>query len=198
MSVAITPPEWRMIAMWYRNPTRIAVVSLLGVLSMLLVAQSGAQMGQGQQAPGQPSALEREYVNLQQRLAQAQAKAVESNPALQDQMDAIEDLVTEKMRAAGYDTGSLMETLLAAQGMMQEPGISDAQRREILQSRELQEAQKTLDEAQQKVAQDPEVQAARNALEDDMMAAMRKVEPQADQMIERLQQIQAQIQGGRR
>jgi hypothetical protein len=39
---------------------------------------------------------------------------------------------------------------------------------------------------------------ARKALEDDMMAAMRKVEPQTDQMIERLQQIQAQIQGGRR
>jgi hypothetical protein len=91
-----------------------------------------------------------------------------------------------------------METLLAAQAMMQEPGISDAQRREILLSQELQEAQKTLQEAQQKVAQDPEVQAARKALEDDMMAAMRKVEPQADQMIERLQQIQAQIQGGRR
>ena len=184
--------------MWYRNPTRIALVSLLGVLSMLLVAQSGAQMGQPQQAPGQPSALEGEYLNLQQRLVQAQQKAVESNPALQDQMDAIEDLVTEKMRAAGYDTGSLMETLLAAQAMMQEPGISDAQRREILLSQEVQEAQGTLQEAQQTVAQDPEVQAARKALEDDLIAAMRKVEPQADQMIERLQQIQAQIQGGRR
>jgi uncharacterized membrane protein YdfJ with MMPL/SSD domain len=106
--------------------------------------------------------------------------------------------VTEKMRAAGYDTGSLMETLLAAQGMMQEPGISEAQRREILLSPELKEAQRTLQEAQQQVAQDPEVQAARKALEDDMLAATRKVEPQTDQMIERVQQIQAQIQGGRR
>jgi hypothetical protein len=182
--------------MWYRNPIRIAAVSLLGLLSLLMVAQTGAQMGQ--QGPAQPSALEREYMNLQQRLAEAQQKALEANPALQEQMDAIEDLVTQKMRDAGYDPGSLMETLLAAQGMMREPGVSDAQRREIMQSREVQEAQRTLQEAQQKVSQDPEVQAAQQALEDDMMAAMRKVEPQMDPMIERLEQIQAEAQRGRR
>lgn len=180
--------------MWYRNPTRIALVSLLGTLSIFMVTQSAAQMGQ--QAPAQPSPLEREYMNLQQRLADAQKAALEIDPSLQDQMDAIEDLVTQKMRDAGYDPGNLMETLLAAQGMMQEPGISDARRREIMQSPEVQEAQTTLQEAQQKVAQDPEVQAARRALEDDMMAAMRKSDPQTKQMMERLQEIQSEAQRG--
>jgi hypothetical protein len=182
--------------MWYRKPIWIARFALLGTLSLLLIAPSSAQMFQ--QAPVQPSALEQEYMNIQQRLAQVQQKALESQPVLRDRIEAIEELVTRKMREKGYDPGSLMESLLAAEAMMQDPGITDARRREIMQSREVQDAQRTLHEAQQRVGNDSEVQAARKALEDDLLAAMRSADPQTDQLLERLGQIEAEGQRGRR
>jgi hypothetical protein len=167
------------------------------LIALALANAALAQMGQPRGAQ-QPGALEQEFLQLQGRLQRAQQKAMENNPALQEQADAMEDLVTEKMREAGYDPGAIMETLLAAQGQVQDERLSDAQRREILESREVREAQQQLQEAQQVVMQDPEVVEAQRSFEEDMMDAMRREEPETDRMIERLQEIQREAQRGMR
>ncbi|AGA33181.1 hypothetical protein TVNIR_1514 [Thioalkalivibrio nitratireducens DSM 14787] len=161
--------------------------------TVLALVFSGAALGQQQPGP-----LEREYMELQQRLAQAQHAAMENNPALQEQAEAMEEMVTQKMREAGYDPGGIMETLLAAQGRLQDEQLTDAQRREIVQSPEVMEAQRELREAQEAVAQDPEVLAAQQAYEEDLLAAMRSEDPEVDRIIERLQQIQQEAQRGGR
>lgn len=161
------------------------------VFSSVAIAQMGEQRGQP------PGALQQELMEIGQRLSQIQQQAVENNPELREQADALEELVTEKMRAAGHDPGGIMETLLAAQARMEEAG-TDAQRREIIESREVREAQQELQEAQQAAVQDPEVQAAQQELEEAMLDAMRREDPQTDRLLERMQEIQEQAQPGMR
>ncbi|TVP81746.1 hypothetical protein, partial [Thioalkalivibrio sp.] len=173
---------------------RFAILAI-GLIALALSSAALAQMGQ-QRGAQQPGALEQEFLQLQERLQQAQQRAMENNPALQEQADAMEDLVTDKMREAGYDPGAIMETLLAAQGQVQDESLSDAQRREILESQEVREAQQQLQEAQQAVMQDPEVVEAQRSFEEDMMEAMRSEEPETDRIIERLQEIQLEAQRG--
>ena len=175
---------------------RFAIVAT-ALVALAFAGAALAQMGQQRGAP-QPGALEQEFLQLQERLQGAQQRAMENNPALQEQVDAMEDLVTEKMRAAGYDPGGIMETLLAAQGQLQDERLSDAQRREVLESREVREAQQQLQEAQQAVMQDSEVAAAQRSFEEDMMDAVRSEEPETDRIIERLQEIQLEAERGMR
>jgi DNA repair ATPase RecN len=176
---------------------RTFMVLAVAVLTLALSGTVLAQMGQPRGAQ-QPGGLEQEFMQLQQRLAQTQQKAIENNPTLQNKADEMEDLVTEKMRAAGYDPGGIMETLLAAQGKLQDGSLSDAERRAVLESREVREAQQQLQQAQEEIMKDPEVIAAQKALEEEMMAAMRKEEPETDRIIERLEQIQREVQRGGR
>jgi len=166
-------------------------MALSGVFVLALAGAAIAQMGQ--QRGQQPSALEREYMEIQQRLAQAQDKAFENNPELRDKAEALEELVTDKMRGAGYDLGDIMETMLATQAKMQE-ARTDAQRREIMESREAREAQRKMQEAQRVAMEDPEVQAAQQQFEEDMLAAMRREDPETDRLFERLQEIQREAQ----
>jgi hypothetical protein len=176
---------------------RAFMVLTVAVLTMAVSGTALAQMGQPRGAQ-QPDALEQEFLQLQQRLAQAQQKAIENNPGLQDKAGEMEDLVTEKMRAAGYDPGGIMETLLVAQGKLQDERLTEAERRAVLESREVREAQQQLQQAQEAVMKDPEVIAAQKTLEDEMMAAMRKEEPETDRIIERLEAIQREAQRGGR
>lgn len=166
------------------------------LITLGLASAALAQMGQS--GAQQSAALEQEFMQLQQRLQTVQQQAIENAPALQEQMEVLEDLVTEKMREAGYDPGAIMETLLAAQGQLQDESLSDSQRREVLESREVREAQQQLQQAQQAVMQDPEVAEAQRSFEADVMDAMRKEEPETDQMIERMREIQREAQSGMR
>jgi hypothetical protein len=167
------------------------VTGLMSVLAavFVLVFSSAAIAQMGQQGGPQVSEPQQEFMEIQQRLAQAQRKAVENNPELQDKADALEELVTDKMRAAGHDPGSIMETMLAAQARL-EAARTDAERQQVLESQEVREAQRKMQEAQRAAMQDPEVQAAQQSLQDDMLSAMRREEPETDRLIERLREIQ--------
>jgi len=178
----------------YRNSLKGLAILMAAALAVVFAGSAAAQMPQQPWGQQQPSPLEREYMDIQKRLTQAQQQAFQNNPSLQEQMDEMEDLFTEKMRDAGYDPGALMETLLAAQGKLQEPGLSDAQRREVIQSREVVEAQRKWQEAQQAVSKDADVIAAQESFEENVMAAMRKEEPQTDSLIKRLEEIQRELQ----
>lgn len=176
---------------------RLAGLAFVLAALFTLAFAGGAVAQMGQQHGQQTSALEREFIEIQQRLARIQQKAVENNPELQEKADALEELVTDKMRAAGYDLGGIMETMLAAQARMEEAG-TDQQRREIMESQEVRAAQRQMQEAQRAAVEDPEVQAAQQQLQDDMLGAMRREEPETDRLIERLQEIQREAQRGMR
>lgn len=130
-----------------------------------------------------------ELLELQERLAATQQTAVAQNPELLAQAHSLEDLVSEKMQEAGIDTASIIDGLRAAQEKVREPGLSEAERRRLLQSTEVLEAQQRLHAAQRAIMTDPEVIAAREAFEDEMLEAMRRLDPETDDMIERVKEL---------
>ncbi len=197
--------------MQQRHCVKSLVLSLVVAAGLVFATGVLAQMGQPepQQPPGpqmepgapmqpQIGALEMEYLELQERVLQVQNQAFEEEPALQEEAEALESMIIGRMEEAGYDPQDIMETLLAAQAMLQDPATTDAERQAIMQSVEVQEAQQQLQQAQQMVAQDPEITEAQETFEDNVMTAMREVDPDIDEVLERLEALQFQMQQGRR
>lgn len=152
------------------------------------------------QAQGQLEALEREFMQIQQRLVEAEQRAFANNPGLEQQADAIEELVRSKMRAAGYDPDRIAGILRETQEQLQDPNLSDAQRQAILQAPEVVDVQEQMQSAQQAVMGDGEVMQKQQALEADILASMRREEPETDRLLQRMEQIreQAMQQQGQR
>lgn len=147
---------------------------------------------------GQSSALEREFFSLQERLITLQNQAMMSDRQLQDMVGEMEDLITDKMRSAGHDPGSIMETLLAAQGKLQDPNLSDRERARIMNDPELQQAQVRLQAAEAAVIDDPQIVAARSRLEQAVLRSVRAIEPDVDRMLQRLEELQTELMRQRR
>jgi hypothetical protein len=173
--------HWRLGFPW----VALAAMLLVGVAPAL--AQTG-----------QPSALEREFFALQERLITLQNQAMMSDRQLQDMVGEMEDLITDKMRAAGHDPGSIMETLLAAQGKLQDPNLSDRERGRIMSDPELQQAQVRLQAAEAAVVDDPQIVAARSRLEQAVLRSVRAIEPDVDRMLQRLEELQTELLRQRR
>lgn len=176
------------------------IAGLIAAASLALASSAAMAQGMGggmmgEQGGGNP---QMEMQQLQQRLAETQQQAIENNPRLQEQGDALENLVLDKMEDAGYQPRQDLETLEAAEEQLRDPDLSAEERQELIQSEDVQRAQMNLQEAQQSVAGDPEVQEAQEALRDDLMAAMREENPEVESMIERMQTLQQQMmqQGG--
>lgn len=201
--------------MQQRHCVKSLVLSLVVGVGLVFANGVLAQMGppgsppEPQQAPGpqmepgppmepQIGALQMEYLELQERVLQVQNEAFEEEPALQEEAEALEEMIVGKMEEAGFDPQDIMETLLAAQAMLQDPATTDAERMAIMQSVEVQEAQQQLQQAQQVVAQDQEVAEAQETFEDNVMTAMREVDPEIDDVLERLEALQFQMQQGQR
>lgn len=172
-----------------------ALRALVAAAALAFAGSAVAQLegGQGGQG-GQEGGPQMELQQIQQRLAEVQQQALEDNPGLEAQRDELEELVIRKMEEAGYDPDSSMETLENVQGQIQDESLSDEERQQMLQ--EAQQAQQDLQEAQQVAMQDDEVVEAQQAFQDDLMNAMRDIEPDTDEMIEDFQRIQEEMQGG--
>lgn len=171
--------------------SRVHPCALLIALCLFLVGQTvAAQTGP---RPEDFMALQQEYLALQQRLVQAQQSTIENHPALQQQIMAMEDLVTDRMRARGFDPGNIMESLLALQGQLRDERLTPEQRQRIFESSEFQTAQAQLQAAQAAVVDDPDIIAAQQALDEAILQALRRVEPDLDRILERLQVIQQQM-----
>lgn len=171
---------------------------VLALLFAGLIAALG--MAGAAQAQGQLSALEREFMEIQQRLVEAEQRAFANNPGLEQQADAIEQLVRSKMRAAGYDPDRIADILRETQAQLQNPDLTDDQRQAILQAPEVLDVQEQMQSAQQAVMGDGEVMQKQQALEADILASMQQEEPETDQLLQRMEQIreQAMQQQGQR
>lgn len=139
------------------------------------------------------SALEREYLGLQDRLMSLQQHVLATRPQLLVMIGDMEDLISDRMREKGFDPGSLMETLLVAQEQLQDPGLTDADRMRILQDPAVLEAQSKLEAAQMAVMDDPDIINAQQQLQRAVLQAAREEEPDFDRMLERLEQMQREI-----
>jgi hypothetical protein len=147
-------------------------------------------MGEGMSQGGPQSEMQQ----LRETLAETQQKALENHPELEEKGADLETLVLDKMEAAGYQPRRDLETLESAEEDLRDPDMSAEERQEVVRSEEVRQAQTNLQEAQQAVAGDQEIQQAQQALREDLMSAMREVNPDIDNVIERMQSLQQQMQ----
>ncbi|AKJ94831.1 MULTISPECIES: hypothetical protein [Thioalkalivibrio] len=175
----------------------LIAAAALALASPLAIAQ-GMGQGQGQggmgMQGGQGGNPQMEMQQLQQTLAETQQQAIENNPQLEQKGEELENLVLDKMEAAGYQPRRDLETLESAEEQLRDPDLSAEQRQEVIQSEDVQQAQMNLQEAQQAVAEDQEIRQAQESLREDLMAAMRQENADIDDVIERMQQMQQQMQ----
>lgn len=174
-----------------KGALRVLVAAVALAFAGSVAAQSSQGQGEGQGQGGGPQMRLQE---IQQRLAEAQQKALDENPGLQSQREELEELVIQKMEDEGYDPDANMETLENAQSEIQNEDLSDEERQQMLQ--DAQQAQQQLQEAQQAAMQDEEVVEAQEAFQNDLMEAMREQDPETDDLIEEFRSIQQEMQGG--
>lgn len=169
-----------------------ALQVLVAAFALAFAGSVAAQSSQGQ-GQGQGGGPQMRLQEIQQRLAEAQQKALDENPGLQSQREELEELVIQKMEEEGYDPNANMETLENAQSQIQNEDLSDEERQQMLQ--DARQAQQELQEAQQAAMQDEEVVEAQEAFQNDLMEAMREQEPETDQLIEEFRSIQQEMRG---
>lgn len=164
--------------------------ALIGMAAMLFVTGAGAE-GQTE-PPGQPQNPQVEMQQIQQKLLTIQKQALDSNPELQKQRDNLESMATDAMEDAGHDPDALIGTIESAQETLQDESQPEEKRMEAVQ--EAQQAQRELQEAQQTAMQDEKVAEAHREFQSDLMTAMREEDPKVDDLIQRYQQIQQEMQ----
>jgi len=166
-------------------------------LALLLVICGSVQAGDTAQAGAeqQPTAAERlqlQAMSLQKKLADIQQRALAANPELEQQRLALEKLVLQTLENQGVSPKEDTERLKMLQQQANEPGLEEAERREI--ASEFESIRQRLQKAQQGVMQSESVQQAQQEFRNDLLLAMRAENDQTMQWIEELQQAITQLQ----
>jgi len=137
-----------------------------------------------QQAPGRSQEmveLQQRVQKLQKEVQELQQKALDNNPELKQQRDDLQALVESKMQAEGVDAEAEQERMKEIRGKMQGGDVSKQQQQEL--AKEYREKRSTIMKARQSAMQDEEVQKAQKQLREDLQAAMKEQDPEADQLI---------------
>ncbi|MFN4263313.1 MAG: hypothetical protein ACK4IT_06830 [Thioalkalivibrionaceae bacterium] len=134
-----------------------------------------------------------EIEQLQQRIDRVQSQAVERNPQLVESARAIEETMIAKMESAGHRPQDDLATLERAEQRLQDPSLSDAQRREIVASAEVTQAQRNLQAAMSAISADPELATMQDRFEADLLEKMKAIDPEIEQAYERGVRLQQQL-----
>jgi hypothetical protein len=134
-----------------------------------------------------------EYMELESRLDQIQAKALEAKPELKQQRQAFTDLMLAKMPSSSGG-GSAKDDLAALEKIEQTLGKTDtpdAERQTLIG--EYQQKAMAFRKAQMEALKDAEVQKAQEALMDATLTAMKAQDPETEQLIQQMRQKQEEL-----
>lgn len=177
----------------------------LRISMVLALALAGAGVAGAQQATERPQAMAEtpqvdaearaliaDLQQLQQRLIGLQQQALETNPELQEQAEQYRDELLAAMREEGFDPIQSLNHIELIQQQLRNKELNEQERVGLLT--EAQEAQEQVELAEAAALEQEEVAAAREEFMDAMLAAMRDIEPQTDELIERLDEKTSQLQ----
>ena len=186
-----------------RNPFSLGKATMATLLSAALFAAGpvAAQSAQGPEggapqpkAKGDPELrnAQKKVRDLRQKLGKIQQKAMENNPELKKQRKDLQSLMKEKVKAQVDGADQKMARLKEIrQKLRNNKDIPKAERQKLM--KEFQQTSQGFQQAQQKAMKDPEVQKAQKQFRKDMRAAMKKEDPNADQLIQDLQQARKEF-----
>jgi len=171
-------------------------VSTLSLAALFATAATHAQQQPGmalsQQQMEQIKALQEQGQQIQRKISQIQEKTVAENPELTQRSASLDEQTMAAMKAQGYDPEAIMEKMKELQVEFRKPDTTPERKEELQQAFQSKRAE--LQKAQQSVAGDQELEQARNQLQQEMMAAMEKTDPQLPKLLEQLNQLRNQMQ----
>jgi hypothetical protein len=178
-----------------RTLQAVAVVVALGAVTPLRAEPPTApQGGTGPQSEQMQAAKKvyGEYMELQQRLAKIQQKAVQAHPELQKQGQDLQALMMSKMSSStGVNAKDEMAAINEIEQKLRNKDTPDSERQKLMP--EYQKRVKAFRDAQMKVMQDPQVQKAQTALMEATTAAMKQEDPQTAELMAQAKQKQAEL-----
>ena len=149
----------------------------------------GMAPGQAPEIDPEDMALIMEAQGIQQRLG-ALGDQVMQDPAMMVQLEALQDRIDDALRSVAPDAMAAMEGFQAEFAEAQSNG--DQATMERIQA-EAQEAQAELQQAQQEVLGRPEIAAAIDAFEEAQRARMLEIDPEAGDLMDRMDEIMAEL-----
>jgi hypothetical protein len=132
-----------------------------------------------------------QYMKLQQQLAQIQQKTMQANPELQKQEKAFMDLLLSKMSTGGTSAKDQMDALHKLEEKLGNKDTPAADRQKLVS--EYQQKMTAFRTEQMQALKDPEVQKARESLMEATVAAMKKQDPQTEQLMQQIEEKQAEL-----
>jgi hypothetical protein len=179
-----------------RSLQALAVFVALGTVTSLRAESPAAPQGAPAPQSEQMQAVQKlygEYMELRQRLAAIQQKAVKAHPELQKQGQDLQALMMSKMSSStGVDAKDEMAAINEIEQKLRNKDTPDSERQKLMS--EYQKRAEAFRKAQMQVMQDPEVQKAQAALMEATTAAMKQQDPQTEELMEQVKQKQAQLQ----
>ncbi|HSH42962.1 MAG TPA: hypothetical protein VK973_12630 [Arenicellales bacterium] len=184
----------------YQTPTvRAALIAgalAIGIPGAAVAQSSGEQAAPSPEAPAVMQEIQSKQQEIQQlmsELRQLQQQATEANPELAAEQEDYRELVINTMSAKDFDPEAEIEELRALQSELQNDGeLDQAERRSKMQ--ELEQKTQQFRSRQQEALQTEDVQTAREELDGKIKAAMQEQNPEAENMIARLTELQQEYQ----
>lgn len=149
----------------------------------------GPSAGQGRQALAQ---TQRKLQNLQRELGKLQQKALKDNPDLAKQRQALQDLVVSTMKDKGHTPEKDMQRMQEIRSKLQSKDVEKGQKQKLVQ--EMRDHQRSLIQARRDAFQDKKVQQKSSEFRDNLIAAMKKSDPDAESLIKEYNQTRQQLQ----
>lgn len=135
---------------------------------------------------------QRKMQNLQRELGKVQQKALEENPELAEKQEALQDLVISTMQDNGHTPEKDMERMKEIREKMQSGDVEKAEKQKMAQ--EMRKHQQSLVQARQEAFQDEEVQKKTSEFREELMAAMKETDPEAESLIEEYNKTRQKMQ----
>lgn len=170
--------------------TLVSTLAILPVAALPLAAQQATPPP----VPDTVRQLFMEFQGLQQRLDSIQQEALAANPALDERRQAVEQFVNETMLESHPGIESSMERL---------PELRD----ELVEAREAQDTtrlrriveegqaiQARLGEARAATLRQDAVEERIQSFREDLLVAMKEVDPSTDQVMTRMEELAAELQ----
>jgi len=135
---------------------------------------------------------QRQVMELRQQLATLEKNALRKNPQLEERRKALTAAVVSTMQRQGHDPQTYQQRLQALEDKMNQQGLDQKQRDQIMN--EARQQIQELQQAEEQALSEPKIASDRRSLEQDLLVAMRKEDPKVDELIQRLQKAEGELQ----
>lgn len=169
-------------------------VLMAAVLTLFAAAPALAQQPAQPQMSDSAQALMMEMQQVQQKLAQIQQKALEQSPALQQQRESLKQTVEDAMREDNPQIDQKLDRMQELRSDLQAAQqAEDGQQVQQLMT-EARQIQQEVQQAQAQAMEREDIAEELDAFQDRMIEEMKKVDPETEQLLARMEELAAALQ----